>query len=133
MKPDIVSDFQALPFRAGVFDTVYFDPPHKHGYGGFMKDQFSGYGSYENGRKLLLLSSKELSRVLKPNGLLVTKLLSSPPSAKHHESLFETYMPRIFAEYANCWGLKTIGSRKRPSMGMSRNATVIWSTFVKNR
>ena len=133
VKPDIVADDRFLPFRESVFDAIYFDPPHNHGQGGFYKERYGGFGSYENLRELYRKGTKEFARCLRVGGLLVVKLtrLIQYHGSKHHESLIESQMDRRFSEYAQAAGLTLRVSRERASRGFSRTARVVWLTFRK--
>ncbi len=76
IKPDIVAEWQNLPFKAESFDMVVFDPPHiiektitkttklKMHYGYFLESNY---------KQILKEGIKDLFRVLKPNGILTFK------------------------------------------------------------
>jgi len=142
VKPDIVADDRFLPFRNDVFGAVYFDPPHKHGYGGFHKERYSGFGSYNNMRalflRLFLRGSREFTRVLADNGIFVTKLTKvtqfqgDGSNSRHHYSILEAQMDSRFVEYAQAAGLRLVARNERSSEGMSRTARVVWLTFKKS-
>jgi len=73
IKPDIVADFTALPFPAGRFAMVVFDPPHfaRNGSKGWMAKK---YGTLEGDwREMIRRGFAECFRVLKKNGTLIFK------------------------------------------------------------
>ena len=73
IKPDVVCDFTALPFKDNSFELVVFDPPHlvTVGENGW---QFKKYGRLSNNWKTDLSEGfKEAFRVLAPSGVLVFK------------------------------------------------------------
>jgi len=73
VKPTIVADFRALPFRDEVFDLVIFDPPHTQpgSKGIFYRD----FGSIRSSLVIptLYKASRELFRVLKQGHFLIFK------------------------------------------------------------
>lgn len=73
VKPDIIADFTALPFEAGVFKLVVFDPPHIL-HGGDDAWIVKKYGrlpaEWEN---TLKAGFSECMRVLDDYGILVFK------------------------------------------------------------
>ena len=75
MNPTVVGDIMQSPFRDGTFDLIVFDPPHNptgpENKGIFAKQ----YGRFlaEQIRTLVIEGSKDLSRVLKINGILIFK------------------------------------------------------------
>lgn len=133
VNPDIVADAKHLPFRDGVFQSVFFDPPHRHGEGGMFKERFGGFGSYDDLRLLFQLASREFYRVLIPSGILVTKLTetSQPRNSRHHEGLLERQIALRFGQYAEAAGLRQTFAYRRYSRGMSRTAKVVWLNFRK--
>jgi len=76
IHPDIIAEWQSLPFKDGVFDMIVFDPPHiianrdnklsgmQKKYGLFYKD---------NWRRVLGTGIIELFRVLRSNGTFILK------------------------------------------------------------
>lgn len=75
VKPDQLADFRALPYKAGRFKLVLWDPPHlfkRNGKEGIMQKK---YGSLD--RKTwaddIRLGFKECMRVLKRHGVLIFK------------------------------------------------------------
>lgn len=73
VNPDILADFTALPFAAGTFAMVVFDPPHltRAGKNGWMAKK---YGKLEgNWGDMIRQGFVECFRVLKPEGTLIFK------------------------------------------------------------
>lgn len=84
-KPDIVADDRFLPFKDGVFDMIYCDPPHniRHsdkGYSGTWKTarkRFAQYGFWRRRSDwvtFVYLTNKEFARCLKKKGSLHYKI-----------------------------------------------------------
>jgi len=80
VHPQIVGDLRRSPFRSGVFNTVWFDPPHLLRAGRIATmPKFRGhtwYGIDVDGKylwSLFIEGSKEFKRILKPGGLLFLK------------------------------------------------------------
>lgn len=69
IPPDVVGVWEYLPFRAGLFETAFFDPPHKFNRtSGFWADSMSSnyYGADIRREKLIsgiYRGSRELLRV----------------------------------------------------------------------
>lgn len=72
VDPDVVSDFQQLPFRDNSFTLVVFDPPHTYsGKTGYMAAK---YGRLEKGwEDAMAHGFRECFRVLCPGGTLIFK------------------------------------------------------------
>lgn len=72
VDPDILADFQSLPFADGSFSLVVFDPPHTFsGKNGWMAKK---YGRLNTGwREEIAAGFAECFRVLCPLGTLVFK------------------------------------------------------------
>jgi len=68
---DAQADFTRLPFRDGVFDAVFFDPPYR----GYAAKTRLGTKHFEtfNSAYLYAAGTLEIWRVLKLKGLLVVK------------------------------------------------------------
>lgn len=73
VKPDIVADFQNLPFPDNSFFHVVFDPPHltRAGETSWLAKKYGRLD--ENWREVIAKGFRECMRVLKPNGTLVFK------------------------------------------------------------
>ena len=73
VKPDIVADFQNLPFPDNSFFHVVFDPPHltRAGETSWLAKKYGILG--KNWREVIAKGFSECMRVLKPNGTLVFK------------------------------------------------------------
>jgi SAM-dependent methyltransferase len=72
VAPDIVGDVMDLPFPAGAYDLVLFDPPHVNcGHKSFL---YKKYGSLDKDwREFLTLGFSECFRVLREAGTLIFK------------------------------------------------------------
>ena len=72
IHPDIMANFQNLPFPDESFYLVVFDPPHVQA--AQTGNVLSYYGTLdENWREMLRNGFSECFRVLKPNGTLIFK------------------------------------------------------------
>ena len=73
VAPDVMGDFQALPFSDGQFTLVVFDPPHLERLGA-QSYMYAKYGALLPGwREHLTAGFAEAFRVLRPGGVLVFK------------------------------------------------------------
>ena len=73
VKPDVLANFENMPFEDNSFYLVVFDPPHltRLGKTSWM---FQKYGRLENGWEEHIRNGFwECMRVLKPNGTLIFK------------------------------------------------------------
>jgi hypothetical protein len=94
VKPTIFADNTNTPFLSGIFDTIFYDPPHGWGQGHpfykypdaeSFKKKWQGYGEipryygwdkYKNQHELLVhlwRAQREFFRILKDDGLLWLK------------------------------------------------------------
>lgn len=73
IAPDVLMDFRALPFAAGTFHLVVFDPPHliRNGRSGWLAKKYGRLGA--DWREDISAGFAECFRVLKPNGTLIFK------------------------------------------------------------
>ena len=73
IAPDVLLDFRALPFAAGSFHLVVFDPPHlvSNGKSGWLAKKYGKLGV--DWKDDIRSGFAECFRVLKPNGTLVFK------------------------------------------------------------
>lgn len=72
VDPDMVANFQALPFEDNTFSLVVFDPPHT--FNGTDSAMAKKYGTLAHGwREEITRGFSECFRVLKPSGTLVFK------------------------------------------------------------
>jgi len=73
VNPDVVCDFTNLPFEAGKFDLVVFDPPHlsKLGETSNFAKKYGVLGEYWE--DTIRLGFQEAFRVLKIGGCLIFK------------------------------------------------------------
>lgn len=73
VKPDIISDFTALPFMSNYFNLVVFDPPHYKSIGdnSWLRKK---YGRLDGEWRIMLRDGfSECFRVLAENGTLIFK------------------------------------------------------------
>jgi len=71
IEPDMLMDFRDLPFPAGAFKLVAFDPPHLERAGAGMAAKYGKLGP--DWRDDLRRGFAECFRVLAPDGVLVFK------------------------------------------------------------
>lgn len=72
INPDVVADFQNLPFPARSFSLVVFDPPHTFsGKTGWMAKKYGTLGS--GWKEEIARGFEECFRVLAPGGTLIFK------------------------------------------------------------
>jgi hypothetical protein len=72
IRPDVLTSFEALPFRESSFPLVVFDPPHlNHGGKGYMVKKYGLLN--DNWRDVIRHGFAECFRVLCPLGTLVFK------------------------------------------------------------
>jgi SAM-dependent methyltransferase len=73
VRPSVVADSGALPFAAGTFDLVVFDPPHTtFGPNAQMAARFGSYKAADI-RALVHRTGREIARVLRQDGLCAFK------------------------------------------------------------
>jgi len=75
IEPTIQADMNYLPFREQMFDAIIFDPPHlQTNIKAFMGELYGGWTKTE-ARKIMVAVNSEFARVLKPQGLILMKVL----------------------------------------------------------
>ena len=75
IEPTVQADMNWLPFREQVFDAIIFDPPHLQvDMRSFMGELYGGW-TKTAARKIMVKVNAEFTRVLKPSGLLLMKVL----------------------------------------------------------
>ncbi len=73
VRPDVIADFQHLPFLSNVFQQVVFDPPHMEKIG-VSSTTAKTYGKlFGDWRDALAAGFSECFRVLNPGGTLIFK------------------------------------------------------------
>ena len=73
IKPNVLSDYTAIPFKSGSFDVVVFDPPHMR-YHGCKCWEVKRYGRLETDWQFEIQAAfLECFRVLKKAGTLIFK------------------------------------------------------------
>lgn len=112
IAPDIVLDFQDLPFDDESFKLVVFDPPH------LKKKQASpksiigkkfGWLSNENWEPIIKKGFDECWRVLEPYGILIFKWNDTNHPYSYvlnvigRKPLFQNIMRRKSAQYGTYW------------------------------
>ena len=74
VEPDVVANFESLPFADNTFYLVAFDPPHILGEdNSWLKKMYGCYLTKEDALKSVSQGIRECMRVLKPNGVLIFK------------------------------------------------------------
>lgn len=76
IKPDILAQWQHLPFKDAIFDLVVWDPPHiirKDNQKNSILKMKYGVLNKETWRQDLRLGAAEIFRVLRPDGVLCFK------------------------------------------------------------
>lgn len=72
-RPDVVADSRHLPFADETFDLAVFDPPHTtFGPNSQMAQRYGSFKMHEI-RDLVRDTTREIRRVLKPDGLMAFK------------------------------------------------------------
>jgi hypothetical protein len=93
MSPTVLANSWNLPFQAGIFDLVVFDPPHMvHGEGSTMAEYYSRLKADEI-KYLIRWTSAEAYRVSKPDSLLSFKWNDHDVRLDHILPLMEGYEP----------------------------------------
>lgn len=81
VRPHLVHDFTALPFREGVFDSILFDPPHlirSESWEGSLNGKYAHFGKWDTRREwetALDLANEEFHRVAREGALLHVKII----------------------------------------------------------
>ena len=73
INPDVIADFQNMPFEDSTFYLVVFDPPHLKSAGetSWLAKKYGVLA--DNWKEVISAGFKECMRVLKPNGTLIFK------------------------------------------------------------
>ena len=75
IEPTIQADMNYLPFREQIFDAIIFDPPHlQTKIKSLMSELYGGWTKTE-ARKIMVAVNSEFARVLKPQGIILMKVL----------------------------------------------------------
>lgn len=101
VPPDIFASFEQLPFRDGVFDLAFFDPPHMIDRGRpnawFSNPKGKGgsigtfYGSYKSRRELIISISKAAPELYRISRRLCFKWFEDRVSLMQVLSLFKPW------------------------------------------
>ena len=76
IKPLILADMRYLPFKDGIFDAVIADPPHLDiSLGAYMAMKYGSWKMRDIVRHMRA-ANVEFTRVLKPNGILLLKIMA---------------------------------------------------------
>lgn len=132
----LVADFCAMPFAAGAFDSVLFDPPYRLGgtpttnIDGGMDDRFGidRYRSRLDVEAMLRDGVRECARV--SCGFVIVKCQAQVNGGKVR------WQPRDVAEFGEALGLRhrdelhLIGGREQPAGRSQQHARRNFSTFV---
>ena len=73
INPDVIADFQNMPFKDNTFYLVVFDPPHLKSAGetSWLAKKYGVLA--DNWKEVISAGFRECMRVLKPNGTLIFK------------------------------------------------------------
>ena len=108
--PDIVADNRFLPFKDGIFDMVYYDPPH------IIENKEKGqlqqlYSVLKPGEwvQSIYKATREFLRVLKMGGFVVFKWSERDRSLSRVINMFPSELKRLFgtASRISSKGFKT--------------------------
>jgi hypothetical protein len=83
VRPEIVMDFKALPFRDGLFDLVFFDPPHliRSEKWNQLSDRYMHFGHWErraDWEGALDAVNTEFHRVTRIGAHMFVKIIDGP-------------------------------------------------------
>jgi len=83
VRPEVVMDFKALPFAAGLFDVVFFDPPHliRSEKWNQLSDRYLHFGHWErrsDWEAALDAVNVEFHRVTRQDARLFVKIIDGP-------------------------------------------------------
>jgi hypothetical protein len=116
--PQLRADFRNLPFPAGRFDVVAYDPPYKlNGTPGGEVDERYGVDTptrWQDRHTLISAGINDCTRVLRPGGMLLVKCQDQVCSGHVR------WQTREFADHAEALGLRLIdrldmlGGREQP-------------------
>ena len=75
VKPTVCCSWNKLPFPNDIFELIIFDPPHTNPGETGKGELYKNYGALRAGKMVptLYYATRELLRVLKPNGYLIFK------------------------------------------------------------
>lgn len=95
VRPDVVADARALPFRDGAFMKLYCDPPHivRASKKNRQRGRFGEYGLWESRAEwvaFLYRVDEEFSRVLAPKGTLWFKTISGGHPKTNRHNMIQT-------------------------------------------
>lgn len=89
IEPTVLADMKHLPFRDHSFNLIVFDPPHtEFGLASFMNLAYGSWTQTDTIRALRACN-EEFSRVLRPPGILILKVL--PKSFPLYETLLNNF------------------------------------------
>lgn len=90
VSPNVLADMRYLPFKGGTFDIIVCDPPHMDcGLTGFMGKAWGSWSQKET-IDTIKVSNHEFSRVLKPHGTLILKVMK--PIFPRFEKLLSNFI-----------------------------------------
>ena len=72
MRPDVVANWTALPFKSGWFDLVVFDPPHGNMSASHFAERY-GHVTVAQLMADILAGAREARRVTRARGLMALK------------------------------------------------------------
>jgi hypothetical protein len=127
VKPDIRCSNEALPFRSGVFEQVFYDPPSvARGRGQFTGSSMAfRYGWWPRKRDFdrnLTAVNAEFARVLSGDGAVLFKWTEGPGAIRP--------IAHCLAKLDN---FRPVHVEKRPSKSGNKRTTVYFITMAKRR
>ena len=136
VPPDIFGDAKRLPFRSGVFSTVFFDPPHEHRGPSSRSRYANPKGTYYGQDitkpqliRLLDMAPVEFYRVLGPEGRLCFKWSEEKITLYVVLTFFKMFK-EVYRKALNLTARRRRGSGSRAHTRGGGYGS-FWVTFIK--